>query len=74
MNDRKAALIGNGFDYRAAGVSLPVTHVAQPESTRECPNCGNSHLIQTRTLNRKFCSDCNTSLYWGLQPGQTPLA
>lgn len=43
------------------------------ETTKKCPKCGNTHLILLRTLNIKFCSDCNTEIPWFLENGQEPL-
>jgi len=42
-------------------------------TTKECPNCGNTHLILLSTLNLKLCSDCQTEIPWYLDKGQKPL-
>lgn len=42
-------------------------------TTKKCPNCGNTALGLMRTLNLKFCPDCDTWMEWRLDPGQPPL-
>lgn len=41
-------------------------------STKSC-GCGNTHLALLRTLNLKYCVDCNNWIPWPLAPGQKPL-
>jgi len=43
------------------------------QTTKECPNCGNTHLIQITTQNVKLCPDCRTEIPWYLEEGQLPL-
>lgn len=43
------------------------------ESTKTCPNCNNSHLVQLPSLNEKHCTDCHTRIDWYLDKGQKPL-
>lgn len=43
------------------------------ESTKQCPKCGNVQLLLVRTMNYKFCSDCNLTIPWYLDEGQAPL-
>lgn len=43
------------------------------QSTKQCPNCGNTHLILLSTYNTKVCADCNTTIPWFLDEGQSPL-
>lgn len=42
-------------------------------TTKQCPQCGNTHLGLIRTQHLKFCPDCSTWLRWDLAPGQKPL-
>ena len=42
-------------------------------TTKACPVCGNIYLMLLRTLNIKFCVDCNTEIPWNLDEGQKPL-
>lgn len=50
-----------------------VVRVQAPETTKQCPRCGNTHLILLRTLNKKSCTDCDTDIVWNLEHGQKPL-
>lgn len=43
------------------------------KTTRFCPKCGNSKLVKLISQNRKECTDCHTSIPWGLDPGQPSL-
>lgn len=43
------------------------------QSTKQCPNCGNTYLILLRSLNLKYCVDCNTEIPWYLEEGQESL-
>lgn len=44
------------------------------QSTKQCPDCGNTHLILVSTQNLKLCSDCGSSMTWYLEEGQkSPL-
>lgn len=45
----------------------------KPDTTKRCPVCGNLYLILLRTLNLKFCPDCNTEIVWTLEKNQAPL-
>lgn len=42
-------------------------------TTKFCPKCGNKYLILLRTLNIKFCTDCNTEIQWALEYNQEQL-
>ena len=42
-------------------------------STKNCPNCGNIHLVLISTQNRKYCTDCSTWIPWFLTEGQKTL-
>lgn len=42
-------------------------------TTKQCPDCRNTHLAQLRTLNLKYCPDCNEWIEWPLTEGQKPL-
>lgn len=46
---------------------------SKPQTTKACPQCGNTHLILLRSLNAKHCSDCNLEIPWNLDEGQKPL-
>lgn len=37
---------------------------------KQCPSCGNVHLVRLRTRNEKVCGDCGTTFAWNLDPGQ----
>lgn len=43
------------------------------ETTKECPNCGNMHLVLLHSMNMKLCTDCRTEIPWYLEEGQKPL-
>lgn len=42
-------------------------------STKNCPNCGDERLILLRSLNLKYCTECNEYIYWTLTTNQAPL-
>lgn len=42
-------------------------------TTKYCPNCGNTHLLLIRTQNHKYCTDCDTKIPWYLDDDQEPL-
>ena len=44
------------------------------ESTKHCPNCNNTRLVLLGTLNKKYCTDCNTWIKWYLEEGQKPIS
>lgn len=46
---------------------------AEERTTKKCPKCGNTYLMLLRTLNLKYCPDCNTEIPWFLEPNQPPL-
>lgn len=44
------------------------------ETTKHCPDCGNTHLVQVRSQNIKLCSDCGGRVIpWYLDEGQRAL-
>ena len=43
------------------------------QTTKQCPKCGNTCLILLRSLNMKYCTDCDTEIPWYLEEGQEPL-
>lgn len=43
------------------------------QTTKQCQKCGNTYLILLRSLNLKYCVDCNTEIPWYLEEGQEPL-
>jgi hypothetical protein len=43
------------------------------KTTKVCPKCLNTHLLEFRTLDRKVCVDCGTELKWNLSTGQKRL-
>ena len=47
--------------------------MSEKETTKECPNCGNTHLILLTSLQLKLCTDCRTEIPWYLDEGQKPL-
>ena len=40
------------------------------KTTKKCPNCGNTMLARMPTINKKYCTDCNTWIEWYLDKGQ----
>lgn len=42
-------------------------------TTKECPQCGNTQLALISTENLKYCPDCNVWIPWELAEGQQPL-
>lgn len=65
----------------AIGVGVESGHVdaekqrdrPMKQTTKQCPKCGNIYLILLRSLNLKYCVDCNTEIPWYLEEGQQPL-
>jgi len=45
----------------------------QKQTTKVCPDCGNTYLVLLRTMNLKYCTDCNKPIPWYLDPGQKKL-
>ena len=45
----------------------------EKQSTKVCPNCGNTNLLCFTTLKLKTCSDCDTDIPWYLEPNQQPM-
>lgn len=43
------------------------------ETTKICPKCGNTMLLRLMTLNKKICTDCDTTIKWTLEKNQKPL-
>jgi uncharacterized protein (DUF983 family) len=45
------------------------------ETTKKCPVCGNTHLLELMTQNMKICTDCDPHVHipWYLEDGQEPL-
>lgn len=44
------------------------------DSTKQCPHCGNTHLVEIRSQNIKLCNQCpGQEIPWKLEPGQKPL-
>jgi hypothetical protein len=42
-------------------------------TSRVCPRCLNTALLELRTQNQKICPDCDYRLPWYLSSGQKPL-
>lgn len=42
-------------------------------STKQCPNCGDTHLLTFPSRNKKACVSCHTEFVWFLEEGQKPL-
>ena len=47
--------------------------MADKQTTKKCPKCGNTHLALLTTLNKKHCSDCGLFFDWKLGPKQKPV-
>lgn len=47
--------------------------MSEKETTKVCPNCESTALVELRSINRKICSDCGKNIPWYLEPGQKPL-
>jgi uncharacterized protein (DUF983 family) len=43
-------------------------------TTKVCPGCLNTSLLELRTMNKKVCTDCGKEIPWNLEPKQKPLA
>jgi hypothetical protein len=43
------------------------------DTTKICPLCLNTELLELRTQNLKICPDCDTRIDWNLEPRQRPL-
>ena len=42
-------------------------------TTKVCPGCLNTALLELRTMNKKVCTDCGTEIGWSLEKGQKTL-
>lgn len=42
-------------------------------TTKICPACGCTALVQLISYNLKICGDCGARILWRLDPGQEPL-
>jgi hypothetical protein len=42
-------------------------------TTKVCPRCLNTDLLELRTQRLKICPDCDYRLPWHLEAGQKPL-
>lgn len=43
-------------------------------TTKRCPQCGNTHLVRLMSLDKKLCPHCpGLEINWTLDPGQKPL-
>ena len=42
-------------------------------STKQCPNCGDTHLLTFTSRNKKACVSCHTEFDWYLDKDQKPL-
>ncbi len=47
--------------------------IVEKVSTKTCPICSNEHLLLTRSLNLKSCTDCYIDIPWYLEINQQPL-
>jgi predicted RNA-binding Zn-ribbon protein involved in translation (DUF1610 family) len=45
----------------------------EKQTTKVCPECGNTHLALLRTLDQKVCTDCGKTIPWFLEPGQKQI-
>jgi hypothetical protein len=43
------------------------------QTTKVCPNCYGTRLLEFTTFNYKRCGDCGTQVAWVLDKGQKPL-
>lgn len=50
-----------------------VKKIVTQKTTVKCDNCSNTYLGLMRTLNLKWCPDCNTWIHWTLDKDQKPL-
>lgn len=39
-------------------------------TTKRCADCGNPRLSEFHSLNKKYCSECETWVPWNLDEGQ----
>jgi len=42
-------------------------------TTKACPVCDNTHLVEISSQMVKYCTDCHVKLKWSLDEGQVPL-
>lgn len=47
--------------------------MSDKQTTKECPECGNTNLAKIATHDIKYCSDCNTEIPWYKEEGESPL-
>lgn len=47
--------------------------MSSKETTKICPDCGSTTLLQLISMSMKICYDCGKELPWELDPGQKPL-
>jgi hypothetical protein len=60
-----AILLKNSEEHRKGCAPIKPT-------TKLCPECGNSCLVELRSQNLKICADCKTQIKWDLDEGQKP--
>lgn len=48
---------------------------SEKQSTKQCPQCGNTWLLKLYSLNEKWCNDCNpyVKIPWHLEEGQASV-
>lgn len=65
----------SNFKFSALGrEKLEEVYIAiSAGTTRVCPRCLSTALLELRTQRLKICSDCDYRIPWTLSPGQKPL-
>ena len=52
---------------------LEVRQILSSGTTRVCPECLNTRLLELRSMSKKICPDCGMEIEWNLEKGQRPL-
>ena len=62
-----------GFNSLGREKLLEIHQCLSDGTTRVCPGCLNTNLLELRTTNKKICTDCGTEIEWSLEKGQKTL-
>ena len=72
-----SALVSQVSSFNFSSLSreklLEVRQILSSGTTRVCPECLNTKLLELRSMSKKICPDCGTEITWNLEKGQRPL-
>ena len=82
MNDRLSDLSTSFLRKKIAGFAygeiereklIAIWNLLSEGTTKVCPDCLNTNLLELRTMDKKVCADCGKEIGWRLEKGQKPL-